>query len=174
MTGEQLLPWRLVCTDLLSLSRYCDAAELIAAKNVKVGDKIYVAKESASHVVVCSTCTLTHVLHPDFGHQSVQAVSRGISLVRYVLTDNDSIVVNGVVASVYSTAAKTLETLPFRLVDKMVKGVLQWGPVATSLRIILESPALRNFEFALNAVANLPSMAATKSNPFVHVSHLSH
>eukprot|EP00960_Hanusia_phi_P044375 756605-Hanusia_phi.AAC.6 len=151
LTTEHMVPMH---TEVCGKS-YCDDAELIAAKNVKVGDKIYIAKDYTSHVV------------------TVKAVSRAISMVRYVLTENDSIVINGVVASVYSTAAKTLETLPFRMVDKLVKGVLQWGPVASSLGVILESPALRNFEFALNTLVNLPSVTAGKTNPLAHINHLS-
>ena len=37
--------------------------------------------------------------------QTVTAVSKAASKVRYVVTSDDTIVVNGVVASVYSTAA---------------------------------------------------------------------
>lgn len=85
--------------------------------------------------------------------QTVTAVSKAASKVRYVVTSADTIVVNGVVASVYSTGANSVETLPFHLLNKLAKGVLQWGPVAASLEVILEAPVLRAFEAVVNAIA---------------------
>lgn len=52
-------------------------------------------------------------------------------------------VVDGVVASVHSTLAGSLETLPFRFVDWMYRGSLQSKPIAAALAVVLESPALR-------------------------------
>ena len=62
---------------------------------------------------------------------------------RYVLTEAENIGVDGVVASVHSTAAGSLETAPFRFVDYMWKGALQSKPIAAALFAVLESPALR-------------------------------
>jgi hypothetical protein len=42
--------------------------------------------------------------------------------VRYILTEHDTLVVNGVVASVYSTAAQSWETLPFHVFDSIFAG----------------------------------------------------
>jgi hypothetical protein len=41
---------------------------------------------------------------------------------------DDTIVVNGVVASVFSTGAKSVETLPFHMLHKFAKGALQVCP----------------------------------------------
>jgi hypothetical protein len=80
--------------------------------------------------------------------QTVSGVSRGTAFVRYVLTEAENIVVDGVVASVHSTAAGSLETAPFRFVDYMWKGALQSKPIAAALFTVLESPALRKLLIA--------------------------
>ena len=81
--------------------------------------------------------------------QAVSKVSRGVSSVRYLLTESGNLVAGGAVASVLSTAAGPLETLPFAVVDKMWPGALQLPPVAAALYTILESPALRAAEAAV-------------------------
>ena len=60
--------------------------------------------------------------------QTVTRVSKALSKVRYVITADDTIVVNGVVASVFSTGAKSVETLPFHMLHKFAKGALQVCP----------------------------------------------
>jgi hypothetical protein len=61
--------------------------------------------------------------------QTVTAVNKGASKVRYVITSDDTIVVNGVVAPVYSTSDRGLETFPFHLLHTVAKGALQWAPI---------------------------------------------
>jgi len=124
---------------------YCESAQLVAAKTVRAGDKIYVASASSSVI------------------QEVSSVSKSFSKVRYVLTEHDTIVVNGVVASVYSTAAGSIETLPFRLFDSLFSGGLQWAPVAEALKTILESPALRAMELVINKMGQMPTQASSRA-----------
>lgn len=81
-----------------------------------------------------------------------------MSKVRYVVTSDDNMVVNGVVASVYSTGANGVETLPFHLLHKFAQGALQWGPIAAALEVILESPALRSFEAVVNTVSGIKTV----------------
>jgi len=122
---------------------YCTDAKLVASKHVKVGDKLYVSS---------------------VGPREVTAVTRAHSKVRYVLTEHDTLVVNGVVASVYSTAAGSLETLPFRLFDRLFAGGLQWAPIAAAMQIILESPLLRSFETVVNKMGELERKTAMHSH----------
>jgi len=122
---------------------YCSDAELVPAKEIRAGDKIYVSDGTSTAV------------------QTVTAVSKAASKVRYVVTSDDTIVVNGVVASVFSTGANSIETLPFHLLHKFAKGTLQWGPIAASLEVILEAPVLRAFEALVNAVAGLKAPKAS-------------
>jgi hypothetical protein len=79
----------------------------------------------------------------------VSSVSVSTSHVRYVLTESGNLVAGGAVASVLSTAAGPLETLPFAALDKVWPGALQLPPVAAALYTILESPALRAAEAAV-------------------------
>jgi hypothetical protein len=95
------------------------------------------------------------------GGKTVTAVTKAVSKVRYVVTSDDTIVVNGVVASVYSTGANSVETLPFHLLHKFAKGALQWGPIAAALEVILEAPVLRTFEAVVNAVAGIKAPKAS-------------
>ena len=60
--------------------------------------------------------------------QTVRRVSKALSKVRYVITSDDTIVVNGVVASVFSTGAMSVETLPFHMLHKFARGALQVCP----------------------------------------------
>jgi len=122
---------------------YCSDAELVPAKEIRAGDKIYVSDGAST------------------GVQTVNAVTKAISKVRYVVTSDDTMVVNGVVASVFSTGANGVETLPFHLLHKFANGALQWGPIAAALEVILESPALRSFEAVVNAFAGIKSVQAS-------------
>jgi len=122
---------------------YCSDAELVPAKEIRAGDKIYVSDGAST------------------GVQTVNAVTKAISKVRYVVTSDDTMVVNGVVASVFSTGANGVETLPFHLLHKFANGALQWGPIAAALEVILESPALRSFEAVVNALAGIKSVQAS-------------
>lgn len=85
-------------------------------------------------------------------------VSKAIANVRYVVTSDDTMVVNGVVASVYSTGANGVETLPFHVLHMFAKGYLQWGPIAAALEVILESPVLRAVETVVNAMAGFKTI----------------
>jgi len=116
--------------------RLCGAARLVHAKTVRAGDVIY-AKGPAGIVAT-----------------PVLSVSTGVSPVRYVLTETANIIAGGAVASVLSTAAGPLEILPFAVLDKVWPGALQLAPVAAALYTILESPALRHAEAALDRVAS--------------------
>jgi len=90
--------------------------------------------------------------------QTVNAVTKAISKVRYVVTSDDTMVVNGVVASVFSTGANSVETMPFHMLHKFAKGALQWAPIAAALEVILESPILRSVEAVVNAFAGVKSL----------------
>lgn len=110
---------------------YCASARLAMAKDVRVGDRVYVSA-------------------PDgFRAQAVRAISSRQSGVRYLLTEAGTVVAGGAVASVVSTAAGPMEVLPFRLLDWAWPGVLQLPPVAAAMAAVLESPALKAAEFAM-------------------------
>jgi hypothetical protein len=78
---------------------------LVPARNVKVGDMVYAVEDGVVRV------------------QEVLAVEVRRAKVRYVVTDNDMLVVDGVVTSVYSTGAGRLETMPFHLLHRLLPGV---------------------------------------------------
>jgi len=142
----ELTPAHMVAVQTESCGRgYCSDAELLPAKEIRAGDKIYVTDGATTAV------------------QTVTRVSKALSKVRYVVTADDTIVVNGVVASVFSTGAKSVETLPFHMLHKFAKGALQWGPIASALKVILESPALRSIEAVVNRLERLHSQTAKTS-----------
>lgn len=114
--------------------RFCAAAPLMPAKSVRTGDRVYVAGPEG----------LTA--------QVVSAVVPGTSRVHYVLTEADNLVVGGVLASVLSTAAGALESLPFFLLDRLLPGILQTPAVAAALATVLESPLLRGAEALIDSV----------------------
>ena len=72
--------------------------------------------------------------------------------VTYVLTDKDYIIADGVAMSTYSTAVTTVETAPFRYLEKLSPGILQWTSVAASLSAVLESPLLRVAEQLVDGI----------------------
>jgi len=83
---------------------------------------------------------------------------RGLSLVRYVLVEGDSLFVGGThdqsggaVVSVYSSPLAAWETLPFRALDTLMPGCLQLAAIASALQVALESPLLVYAEEALRA-----------------------
>jgi hypothetical protein len=84
-------------------SEGCSA--LVPARNVKVGDMVYVVEDGVVRV------------------QRVLSVEMRRAKVRYVVTDNDMLVVDGVVTSVYSTGAGRWETMPFHLLHRLFPGV---------------------------------------------------
>jgi hypothetical protein len=53
--------------------------------------------------------------------QTVTDVTLGRARVKYVVTEAGNLVVNGVLASVFSTPAGFWETLPFRILDSFFK-----------------------------------------------------
>lgn len=111
----------------------------------------------------------------------VQRRTERTTHVRYILVEGDYLVVRGsmptgshtaqqhgaelvqgdegegAVLSVYSSPLAAWETLPFRALDKLVPGCLQWVAVGRALTLALESPLLVFAESALRAVASLPS-----------------
>jgi hypothetical protein len=154
----ELTPAHMVATYTESCGAgYCADAKLVPAKDIRVGDKIYVSDGSLTGVDVVTKFT------------------KSMSEVRYVITSDDNLVVNGVVAPVYSTSANSLETLPFRLLHKVAPGALQWEPIAAALEVILESPVLRAVESLVNAVAGMKApkafVPAARVLAAPHVSH---
>ncbi|EKX46015.1 hypothetical protein GUITHDRAFT_138502 [Guillardia theta CCMP2712] len=102
------------------------------------------------------------------GLVQVRSISRDVSKVRYVLVENDMILLNGIVASIFSTAAGSLETLPFRFLDRLFPGLLQVKAVAIALHDVLESPILRRFESLLDILSSVKDLGQLPS-PRLHV-----
>lgn len=71
---------------------------------------------------------------------------------------------DGILASVFSTAAEQFETLPFHLLDRFLPGVLQSKAVAATLETILESPILQGFETIVNSLSTLAVPRNANSN----------
>ena len=103
---------------------YCHSARLVKAKHVAIGDRLYISDGNGSTV------------------GTVSATSKGQARVKYVVTESGNLIVNGVVASVFSTMARHFETLPFCFLDKLFPGIFEWAPVKAALYAVLESPAL--------------------------------
>jgi hypothetical protein len=118
---------------------YCAAARLVKAEEVAPGTLVYASDgvRSAAH--------------------AVSAVAQGRAHVKYLVTETGNLVVDGVVASVFSTMGKQAETLPFLLLDTLAPGSLQWPPVKAALHAALESPFLRLAESALDAFLSRPT-----------------
>lgn len=135
MTPSHMIP---VYTEACGDS-YCADADMVAAKEIQAGSRVYVQGKDTSVV------------------QEITQVTKSSSMVRYVLTEAETAIVNGVVASVHSTAAGSFETTPFRLADLLFPGSLQWSPLAASLAVVLESPILQKAETVFNAIAPLLS-----------------
>ena len=119
--------------------------KLLPARNVRVGDRVYVADGGF------------------VGLEEVLDVRAGKSLVRYVVTDNDNILIDGVAATVYATRAGWVETLPFRFLDRLLPGVFSLSLVKGSVRAMLESPVARWFESVVNADRSKTSESASAS-----------
>jgi len=113
---------------------YCAAAKTVPAKSITAGSRVYVSGKEGSSV------------------QTVSGIRHGTKMVRYLLTEAESVVVGGVVSSVHSTAAGALETLPFRFLNWAFPGALQLKPIAATLAFVLESPMLQSIEAVVNAV----------------------
>jgi len=124
--------------------KYCEGAKLVKAREVKAGDRLYVSDGRRSTV------------------QTVEAVSKGEARVKYVVTEAGNLLVNGVVASVFATAAKHLETLPFYILDSLFQGIFDWAPVKAAMHAVLESPALQAAEQIVDRLASVKSYKATK------------
>jgi len=154
----ELTPAHMVATYTQSCGvGYCSDAKLVPAKDIRAGDKVYVSDGSVTGVNV------------------VTKVTKAMSQVRYVITSDDNFVVNGVVAPVYSTSAKSLETLPFHLLHQLAPGALQWEPIAAALELILESPFLKAVESVVNAIAGVQSPKdSVPTARFLAAAHLSH
>jgi hypothetical protein len=118
---------------------------LLPARDVRVGDLVYVADGGF------------------VGLEEVLDVQAGKSLVRYVVTDNDNILIDGVAATVYATRAGWVETLPFRFLDRLLPGVFSLSLVKGSVRAMLESPIARWFESVVNADRSKTSESASAS-----------
>ena len=103
---------------------YCAAATLVKAQEIKLGQRVYVSDGAHSRAA------------------AVTAIAKGQAHVKYVVTEAGNVVVNGVVASVFSTLAQRLETVPFYVLDTLFGGIFEWAPVKAALYSVLESPAL--------------------------------
>jgi len=119
-----------------------ESTELMQASDVDVGDYLLGQNELAQ----------------------VRSISHGASKVRYVLVENDTIMVNGIVASVFSTAAAAWETLPFRFLDHLYPGLLQVEAVAIALHDVLESPLLQTIESFLDSLNRIRTMQQLPSH----------
>ena len=130
---------------------FCAAATLIKATQVSQGDRLYVSDGTGSVL------------------RRVSAVTKGQAKVKYVVTEAGNLLVNGVVASVYSTVAGHFETLPFYFLDSLLPGIFEWAPVKASMYTVLESPALAWIEHVFDVfmsikpprVAEVPYLAVT-------------
>ena len=98
--------------------------------SIKVGDKLYISSVGPQAQIPTSSSIVTHLgFYNALGHslprispQEVTGIKMSEAKVRYILTEHDTLVVNGVVASVYSTAAQSWETLPFHVFDSIFAG----------------------------------------------------
>jgi hypothetical protein len=124
---------------------YCSAAKLVKASAVATGDRVYVAEGERSMI------------------RTVSAITKGQARVKYIVTEAGNLVVDGVVASVFSTMAKGWETLPFYVLDSLFQGVFEWAPVKVALYAVLESPTLARVESAIDAMASFKSTSALPS-----------
>ena len=132
---------------------YCAAAKLVKAQQVKVGDRLYVSNEGLS-------CVAT-----------VTAIAKGQAQVKYIVTEAGNLVVNGVVASVFSTLAKHMETLPFLVLDSLFQGIFEWAPVKAALYSVLESPALRGAEGLIDMFMSFKAPAAPQHRVVIGLTH---
>ena len=123
---------------------YCAAATLVKAQHVQVGDRLYVSGEGHSRVA------------------TVTAIAKGQAQVKYIVTEAGNLVVNGVVASVFSTLAKHMETLPFYMLDSLFPGIFEWAPVKAALYSVLESPALSGAEHLVDMWVSFKAPAASR------------
>jgi hypothetical protein len=64
----------------------------------------------------------------------ITRASVGESVVKYIVTDSDSLIVDGVLSLPYSTRAGRIETLPFLLLDRMWRGAFKHPAVGQSHR----------------------------------------
>ena len=99
--------------------KFCQFAKLVPAASVKPGDFLYTQD----------------------GFEMVKDVSSSRSFVRYLLVEGGNLIVNGVLASVQSTAAGALETLPFRFLDTIFPGSLEVRP--DNIVVCLPDPSFR-------------------------------
>ena len=130
-------------TDVFSF-RLCDecyarhsTSQLVAAETIPVGGRILVQD------VLAGGATLIPA--------TVVEATNCSAKVRYIVTDSDYLIVDGVAASTYSSVAAALETAPFHFLAVMAPGLLQHPCVEASLHVVLESPALRVAEEVLDA-----------------------
>jgi len=140
----------------------CQAADsmLKSIADVKVGDVILVAHSQTPHQSANPTCMFARV----------QRREERKSRVRYLLVQGDSLFVQaeahagrgtldggrlGALVSVYSSPLAAWETLPFRTLDALVPGCLQWPAVSLALDVALESPLLVDAEDALRVIHKL-------------------
>mmetsp|Transcript_14499 Transcript_14499/g.21152 ORF Transcript_14499/g.21152 Transcript_14499/m.21152 type:complete len:316 (-) Transcript_14499:105-1052(-) len=113
---------------------FCGAAKLVKAMHLIRGDRLYVSDGKNSFV------------------ETVSASNRGHTEVKYIVTEAGNLVVNGVVASVFSTMAKHLETLPFYVLDSLIPGIFEWAPVKAAMFGVLESPVLEAAETVVDMI----------------------
>ncbi|EKX31541.1 hypothetical protein GUITHDRAFT_122267 [Guillardia theta CCMP2712] len=136
-------------------------ARRVRARDIKQGDRILVMKGGKAAPVTASLLPLLLFLFllVIFFLQVVGS-SLFSSQVRYVLTANDRILVDGVVGPTASTMLGAAETLPFKALH--VLGLLELPAVARVLSLILESPALSWSESLLDRLAPKAAAAAAR------------
>ena len=121
---------------------YCHSAGMMKAKHVAIGDRLYLSDGNGSTV------------------GTVSATSKGQARVKYVVTESGNLIVNGVVASVFSTMARHFETLPFYFLDKLCPGIFEGAPVKAALYAVLESPALAYAEGLVDVLMSFKAPVA--------------
>jgi len=121
---------------------YCAGAKLVNAQELNRGDRGYVSDGVHSRAA------------------AVTAVAKRQAQVKYIVTQAGNLVVNGMVASVFSMLAHRFETLPFYVLDWLFHGTFEWAPVKAALYLVLESPALANAEMLVDTFMSLKAPLA--------------
>ena len=92
-------------------------------------------------------------------------------VVAFPISWTRNLVVNGVLASVFSTLAKHLETLPFLVLDSLFPDIFEWAPVKAALYSVLESPALRGAEGLIDMFMSFKAPAAPQHRVVMGLTH---
>jgi hypothetical protein len=124
--GGEFVPEHLdsMCDKCLYESSSSSNVTLVPAELVQVGDRILV-----QHVFAGGDALVL---------ASVVLVQECSARVKYVVTDSDYIIVDGVAVSTFSTALAALETAPFRFIDWIHPGMLQTSLISAQLSAVME------------------------------------